>query len=222
MNKHNLIDGKVDRSYRKSWLWVFLCTAAIYTTIPLARSAQKFISNSVGREFFTYASLTTIISVFVLLIYILITKLKIRNIAQYIWLTLSASLFIYFTIKLNKYPEEALHLIEYGLLACFVFNALSHKIKDWTVYINTVLIVLMIGTCDELIQWIIPSRVGSYADVKINTLAGLISTLAISQGVRPAAINQPVTKHSKRVLIKTIILTLIVLGISLILLLPDP
>ena len=128
---------------------------------------------------------------------------------------------IYYTIKLKKYPEEAVHLIEYSILSFVVFHALSCKIQDWTVYITTVLIVSVIGTFDELIQSITPNRVGHYEDVQLNTISGLIGVLIISLGIRPAKISQSVSRYSLRFLTTTAILSLMIIGFSLFVLIPD-
>ncbi len=182
---------------------------------------QKYVSANIGREFFTQAVIFCIVCGFCIMLYFMITKLKVTNITQYMWLLLLSSILIYYTLKLNKYPEEAVHLIEYSILSFFVFRALSCKVQDWTVYITTVLIVAVIGTFDELIQWITPSRVGHYEDVKLNAISGLIGVLIISLGFRPSKISQSVSRHSLRVLTTTAILCLTIIGLSLIVLIPD-
>jgi VanZ family protein len=205
----------------KSWLWVLLCTAVIYSTIPVARSMQKFISANIGREFFTHAVIFCIVCGFCIVFYFLITKLKVKNITQYLWLLLCGSIMIYFTLALKKYPEEAVHLLEYSILSFVVFRALSFKIQDWTVYISTVLIASVIGTFDELIQWITPDRVGHYKDIQLNTVSGLIGVLIISFGIRPAKISQSVSQYSRKFLITATILSLMIIGFSLFALIPD-
>jgi hypothetical protein len=137
------------------------------------------------------------------------------------WLLLCGSIMIYYAIKLKKYPEEAVHLIEYSILSFVVFRALSYKIRDWTVYITTVLIVTVIGTFDELIQWITPTRVGHYKDVQLNAISGLIGVLVISLAVRPNQISQSVSRYSLKVLTTITVLSLTIIGFSLFVLIPD-
>ena len=182
---------------------------------------QKYISANMGREFFTYAVIFCIVCGLCIVLYYLITKLKVKNITQYMWLLLCGSILIYYTVKLNKYPEEAVHLIEYSILSFLVFRALSCKVQDWTVYITTVLIVSVIGTFDELIQWVTPTRVGHYEDVQLNAMSGFIGILIISKVVRPGKINQPVSKSSLKLLTNITILTIIIIGLSLFVLVPD-
>jgi hypothetical protein len=118
-------------------------------------------------------------------------------------------------MKLNNHPEEAIHLLEYGLLSFFIFRALSYKIHDWTIYITAALIVTAIGIIDEFIQWIIPSRFWGYGDVGINSLAGVFFLLAIGKGIRPGAISHPVSAYSVELSVKTATVLLLIMGLCL-------
>ncbi len=200
---------------RTSWLWVFLCAAGIFATIPLARSIQEFISNTVGQEFFTYIVFFIVFSISAAILYLFIFKLKAIKTSQYIWLFICAGLYIYFTIQLRKYPEEAIHLIEYGLLSYVVFNALGHRIRDWTIYITTVLFVLFFGMADEFIQWMMPKRYWGLNDVWTNTLAGLIFILGMWKAIVPDKICRQVEINSIRMLAGMMTINLIFLGLCL-------
>ena len=103
-----------------SWLWVFLCSLAIFLVVPTARAIQRFVSTRWGRSLFGYSVLVITLSAFIILISILFFRLKIRSPSNYIWLSLVAGLYVYFTIKLWLYPEEAIHFLEYGLLGFFL------------------------------------------------------------------------------------------------------
>ena len=199
----------------RAWLWVLLCTLGIYSTIPLARSFQKLVYKSVGKEFFTYLVFFVIAAGLITLLYLFIFKFKIKSVSQYACLIFCAGLYIYFTVQLSDSPEEAIHIIEYGLLAFFVFKALSHKIKDWTIYITAAFIIMLLGTVDEFIQWMMPARYWDYRDVGINFLAGAIFLFAIWKGIRPANISSRVKNHSIRVLVGVITLNLIFMGLCL-------
>jgi hypothetical protein len=199
----------------KSWLWVLLCIAAIFSLIPFARSFQKFINSNLGKEFFTYIILFVVFVLVVLILYFFFIRLKIKIVSQYIWLFASAGLYAYFTVWLEEYPEEAIHLLEYGILSFFVFNALSYKIRDWTVYISTVLFVLFVGISDEFIQWVTPGRYWGMKDIGINTLSAVILQLAISKGIRPVIISETIKKISVKILLGILTLDLIFIGLCL-------
>jgi len=149
------------------------------------------------------------------LLYLFIFRLKIKSLSQYTCLITCAGLYVYFTIQLGGYPEEAIHLLEYGLLSFFVFKALSYRIKDWTVYITAAFIVMFLGTVDEFLQWMMPSRYWDYKDVGVNFLGGAIFILAIWKGIKPSYISQAVKNHSVRLLVGTLTLNLVVMGLCL-------
>ena len=203
---------ETDRRNSRSWFWVLLCIIGIYSTIPLARSVQKFVYNNIGRDFFTYAVFFAIFAATAALLYLFIFRLKIKNISQYCWLLLSAGLCIYYTIQLRKHPEEAIHILEYGLLSLLIFRALSHRVRDWSIYITVVLSVLFIGTMDEFIQWMMPQRFWDIKDVIINTLAAAIFQLAVWKGIRPEVISGPVKKNSVMLLLGVATLNILFLG----------
>jgi len=216
MSETEITNIKIFKNWsRKEWVWTFLYALLIFFTIPVSRKIQGFIYNLFGRQFFTYSVLFVVGCVLVVFLYFFIFKLKIKNISQYVWIVICAGLYIYFTIQLKKIPEEATHLIEYGLLSYFVFKALSHRVHDWTVYITTILIVSFIGTVDEVIQWMTPRRYWDFRDVGINILGGVILQLTIWKGIKPDVINKPLKKLSLKILIIVFSVDLIVLGLCL-------
>jgi hypothetical protein len=198
-----------------SWLWVFLCAVAIFSTVPLARRVQGYVSHTIGREFPTYLVLFIILSLFTTLLYFFVFRMNIKSKSQYAWLIISSGAYIYTTLQLRKYPEEAIHLLEFGLLSYFLFRALSHRIRDWTVYITTPLCVLFIGTIDEFIQWVTPGRIWDYKDVGINALAGVFFVLAVSKGIKPDIVHGPVKRISINMLAGILTINLLFLGLCL-------
>ena len=188
---------------------------AIFATVPLARTIQKFVYNSVGKEFFTYLVLTVILAALGVLVYLLVYKFRVRSVFQYLWLFSCAALYIYFTIALRKYPEEAVHLLQYSLLSYFVFKALSYRVRNWTVYVTTVFIVLLSGISDEFMQWMMPGRYWGLNDVWINLLASMIFAFAVSKGVRPAVICEPVNSFSLKILTGIVTVNLLFFGLCL-------
>ena len=216
MNPDTETEKKTHDWSLKTWLWVILCSIAIFSTVPVARGLQKFIYDTVGREFFTYFVLSAGGFGLAAILYFFIFRLKTGNVSQYLWLFICAGVYTWFTVHLGKqHPEEAIHLLEFGILSCFVFKALSHRIHDWTVYITAVLIVLFIGTTDEFIQWLTPQRVWDYRDIGTNTVAGGIFMLAVWKGIKPEIISGPVKKISVKMLAGTATLNLLFLGLCL-------
>lgn len=184
----------------KRWLWVLLCSLAIFATIPLARSIQKIVEETVGREYFGYAVIVSVGVCFSALLYWLISRSLIKESSRFVWLTLIAGVYVYVTIQLWSNPEEAIHFLEYGLLSYLVFRALVVRISDGTIYLTAALFVLFVGTLDEVIQWMIPNRSWDYRDVGLNGLSGVLLQVAIWKGVRPKLISASVKRISIRML----------------------
>jgi len=195
----------------RAWLWVLLWSLAIFTTIPFARDIQKFVYATSGKGFFTYAVLFITGIVMLLLLF----RLRIKNKEQYFWILLSGSLYSYLTIMLRKHPEEAVHLIEYGVLGYLLFRALSNHVQDRTVYITSVLFVSLVGLMDEFIQWMMPERFWGLRDIGINALAGGIIMLALWKGIRPEGISKPLSRSSVNLLVSIITIDLIIFGLCL-------
>jgi Ca2+/Na+ antiporter len=197
------------------WLWVLLCSLALFATVPVARGLQRYIYSTIGREFFTYFVLFVVVMVFITFLYFFIFKLKVKKISQYVWLSLCAGLYIYFSIQLKEHPEEAIHFLEYGLLSYFLFKALHYRIHDWTVYLSAAMFAFLIGTLDEFFQWVMPQRFWDFRDVGFNGLAGGIFLLAIGKGIRPKTVCEPIKRFSVTMLVGIITVNLIVFGLCL-------
>jgi VanZ family protein len=199
----------------KLWIWTLLCALFIFSAVPVARSFQKFVYNTVGKEFFTYFVLSVILCCLSVLLYYLIFKFKVKTTSQYVWLLICGGLYVYSTLRLRQHPEEAFHLLEYGLLAFLTYRALSHRIQDWTIYITSVILASCVGVADEFIQWLLPSRYWSYKDVGINSLAAAILVFAIWKGIKPKVINTQVQKISVKMLRWSATVLLILMGLCL-------
>ncbi len=193
-----------------------MCVTGIFSAVPAARAVQQFISKTAGPQFFTYFVLFFIVSALVALFYYFIFRLKVTKVSQYVWLFLCGGLYVYFTIQLKSNPVETIHFLIYGLLSYFLFKALNHRIRDRTVYITVLLFVLLVGTADEFLQWIMPGRYWDYRDIGLNTLAGGIFLLAVWKGIRPKSIYGAVQKISVKTLIGIATVNLIFLGLCLV------
>ncbi len=181
-----------------AWLWVALCILAIFLVVPMARAIQKFVSSHWGRSLFGYAVLAAVAAAFLCLLYILFFRLNIRSPANYVWLTAVAGLYVYFTFKLWRAPEEAVHFLEYGLLGYFLFRALSLTVKDKSIYLTAFLIGALVGTFDELLQWLTPDRLWDFRDVALNALAAGFFQIAVWKGIKPAIISEKIGPRSIR------------------------
>jgi hypothetical protein len=181
-----------------SWLWVALNILAILLVVPLARTIQRFVAGHGGRVLFGYGVLAVTASVFCLLIYFLAFRLKVRSPSNYAWLAAVAALYIYFTLRLWRAPEEAVHFLEYGLLGFFLFRALSHSIRDKSIYATAFLLGSLVGIFDEIFQWAMPGRYWDFRDAGLNALATGLFQVALWKGIKPGIVSEKISPRSVR------------------------
>lgn len=196
-----------------AWLWVALCSLAIFLIVPVARTIQKFVSAHWGRSLFGYAVLAATGVAFLSLIYFLVFKLKIRSPSNYVWLTAVAFLYVYFTLKLWRSPEQAIHFLEYGLLGYFLFRALSLSMRDKSVYLVALLSGSLVGIFDEILQWMIPERYFDFRDISLNALAVGFFQVALWKGIKPKIISEKIGPRSVKTISLLLAVILILLGI---------
>jgi len=195
------------------WLWVVLCTLAIFLVVPLARAIQKFVSARWGRPFFGYAVLVITAASFCAIVYVLVFRLKIRSPSNYLWLSAVAALYVYFTLKLWRAPEEAVHFLEYGLLGFFLFRALSLSIRDKGIYLTAFLIGSLIGIFDEILQWMMPGRYWDFRDAGLNALATGLFQVALWKGIKPKIISEKIGPKSVRRISLLLAVNILLLGL---------
>ncbi len=106
------------------------------------------------------------------------------------------------TMAVLPWPEERVHLVQYGLLAVLVTRwrravlvprwrravggALS---QGWRLHGFAWALVALAGAGDEMIQWWLPNRVGDLRDVALNAWAALLAQgllVLVSQRGPPA------------------------------------
>lgn len=80
-------------------------------------------------------------------------------------------------------PEERTHLFEYTMVALFIHEALTERASQGRhVPVPALLAILAtatVGVLDEIIQSLLPNRVFDPIDILFNTLAGVMTVLAI-------------------------------------------
>jgi VanZ family protein len=203
----------LNKKILSSWMWVVSYSVVIFLTVPVARNIQTVVAKYLGKSAFIYLVLAVVGLAFLYLFYFLIVRLKIRSSSNFIWLFVLVGLYFYFTLKLKNSPPEAIHFLEYGLLGFFLFRALKHHIKDSSIYFTATFFCLLIGTFDEILQWITPRRFWDFQDVGLNTLSGGLFLLTIWKVLRPKKIIEKINLKSIRILTSVSIVCILVLGL---------
>jgi VanZ family protein len=172
-----------------SWLWAALWVVVIYITIPLAPALRTYVDEQVGRIWFAYLVIALV------LVCGLISAAKLfKGIRGIEWksivlLVLIAAVYIVWTLHLAKESaEEAIHFLQYGVLALLLFRAFSHRVRDVSIYAAIAITGGIVGTIDEIIQWMVPERYFDFRDIRLNIASCLLMIVAIQFCFRPVYI----------------------------------
>jgi len=115
-----------------------------------------------------------------------------------IWIGAVSGAYLFFTVRLWKSPEEAVHFLEYGVLSYFAYAALRFHVKDISIFFTASLMTLFVGTVDEIIQWLVPGRYWDIRDVGFNFLGGVLLQITIYKGFNPRTISRSIEARSVR------------------------
>ena len=171
-----------------SWLLVILWALAIYVTIFFGRAIQSYVTGRWGAGAFV---LIVGASLLVGLLFAVgwMMRRDARSTAL-AWFILIVIVFAYAagTYHLRHNPEEAVHFVEYGVLGLLVYRALTHTVRDRSIFLTAAVITACFGAVDECIQWLVPRRYFDYRDIWINVIGSSLMLAALAFGIAFTAI----------------------------------
>ena len=165
----------VSRRERRLWLWTLAVVVAIYSTLGLAGSLADVLDNR---------DLTTVsfaLGMLLIGVTVVTQGLRTKPSGAEIGVALGVVV-VYLMVLLRMALAERSHLIEYGVVASFIYEALKERAgQGRRVPVPAALAVLATGAAgvlDEGIQLFLPTRVFDPVDMLFNTLAGMMAVLA--------------------------------------------
>ncbi len=201
-----------------AWPW-WVATAAwgllIFVAIPFVRLVTDWIREHLGGAVFGYAVIVLVVAALITTVAILRRARPRPGPGPLLWLGVVASGFVGWTIHLWERPEEAIHFIEYGVIGIFAYRALSIQLAQRRVHLAAALVGILIGTCDEILQWITPDRYWDYRDLVINAGACIMVQLAIRGVMGSDAATAPDRWRSLRLAARLAVAELLLLGLCL-------
>ena len=153
--------------------------AVIYATVPMVRTFQGWYLARFDKVWITVFVLAAVGAA----CWHIVTRLRrsrrqIRP-ADVAWLGAVAAAAGWLTWQLRDRPEEAIHLLEYGILAALIYRAIRPTPTDAAVLAATVLLTTLMGVVDEVIQWITPLRYWDLRDIGLNATAAVLAAVAL-------------------------------------------
>ena len=164
------------RRERRLWGWTLAVVAAVYSTLGLAATLAEFLRNRGLFDDLFVLGLILIGSA------ILTQALKVRPHGVEIGVALGIVAVYLLVFARMAIPEERTHLIEYGVVAVFVKEALTERASQGrhvpVPALLAVLATVLVGLLDECIQAFLPNRVFDYRDILFNGLAAVMAVAA--------------------------------------------
>ena len=196
-----------------SWLLLGAWTALVFSAVPWARPVLRVFDVRWGSGVIRWWVLAIIVlSACVAAIHVH-RQMRSLTAGRVAWLAGAVGGFVYFVLARMQAPGEALHFLEFGVLGLLAFRALSHDLRDGLVYPCAVLIGLLAGTVDEILQWLTPGRVWDLRDIAHNGLAAALAQIALAGGLRPPYIRGAWSPRSVRWLCRWSAALLLLLGL---------
>ena len=158
---------------RRLWAWTLAVVVAIYSTLGLARTLAGLLREE-GLLVAAFALGMVLVGATVLVL-----GLRTRPGAAEIGIALGIAAAYFMVMVRMALPEERTHLIEYGVVAVFIHEALKERARQGRhVPIPALVAVVaasVVGVIDECIQAFLPSRVFDPEDILFNVLAAAMA-----------------------------------------------
>jgi len=187
----------------------------IYITIPLARAIQKWVSAQFGGEAFSWTVYGVVAITFGIAWRWFSTQPIPGTARAKVVLVLLAASFAYGTWFLRARPEEALHFVQYGLLSALAYRAFAEGGASRATYLKAFLLTAILGSVDEVIQWLVPKRYFDFRDIGINVVAGGLIQLGLVLGIAPQATKVKAPLASARTAWNLGVIWIVLLGLCL-------
>lgn len=163
---------------RRLWAWTMAVVVAIYSTLGLARTLFDLLGHlDLGVGLFLVCCLLVVATA--------VTQgLRVRPGGAEIAVALGVLAAYLLVFVRMSIPTERSHLIEYGVVALFIHEALAERARHGrrvpAPALLAVLAATLIGVVDECIQLALPSRVFDPIDMLFNLLAAVMAVTASS------------------------------------------
>lgn len=151
--------------------------ALVLILCPLARAIQSVVRTYLGNPAVFAAIAATIAILGALTVR---HARKQRCSTRQLLLALAAvALFLAAAASRRTDPEEAFHLIEYGVMSALCLFALDPRRESAWSPLAASALTGSIGVCEELLQWLLPNRFFDFRDIELNIIAAVLAQVLL-------------------------------------------
>lgn len=161
---------------QRLWIWVGVVVVAIYSTLGLARTlAGTLRDRGMLDNTFLFSALLIAAAAVALAF-----RARVGGWEIGVALGVTAAYLMMF-VRMSL-PETRTHIIEYGIVALFILEALRERAAQGDRVPAAPLLAFgataLIGALDEVIQLFVPSRVFDPVDIFVNAVAAAMALIA--------------------------------------------
>lgn len=196
----------------RRWLAVVVWVVLIYTAIPFVRALREWFVGRWDEALIAWAVAAALVAAAALAVALARRAPALRP-GGLLWIAGVTAILLAWTYHLRHRPEEAVHFLQYGVLAVLLFRALRPIVPDATVFFAGAIAGALVGTADEVIQWLTPGRFWDWRDVGINAGTGALVQLALWRALPPSGV--PPSVGSLRLVLRLAMAQLLLLGLCL-------
>ncbi|MYD64682.1 MAG: VanZ family protein [Chloroflexi bacterium] len=162
---------------RRLWLWTLAVVVGIYATIGFGSTVAGVLREGGLIEASLFLGAMALVGATVVA-----QGLRARPGGVEVAVALGVAVVYVLVLMRVASPVERSHLIEYSVLAVFVYEALTERASQGRRVPSPALLAVfataLVGTVDECVQWLAPSRVFDPVDIVFNALAAVMAVLA--------------------------------------------
>ena len=166
---------RTDRAATAAAAW----TVLLYALIPFVRPIQRVLMGAIGSGWIIGSVLTAVAAALVVSAFLVWRSPRASTAFDLAWLAAVAATAAVTAWHLRERPEEAVHLIQFGVLALLLYRAMRPAGPDLAILAAVVLLGALVGTVDEIIQWLVPGRFWDLRDVAVNAGACALAAAAL-------------------------------------------
>jgi drug/metabolite transporter (DMT)-like permease len=172
--RNNAMPIFTSKRERHLWLWAFLIVLTIYSTLGLAgRLTEPLRERNLLNGLF-FVGFTLIVAA------IIANGWRKHTRQREIWMALGiVAVYGMAMVRVFVSPEERTHLIEYGIVAVLIYEALIERDRNGRRVsipaIRAMVVIAVLGLLDEGIQGLLPNRIFDIRDIGFNALAGIMA-----------------------------------------------